>query len=104
MNVNDIKNTKIRTESIPISTVIVDDKNAIKISKSREIGYPYYNECDVREFKMYPINGVYDGILKATPKGFHFDAKLLPKVIEGMLEMYKDIYGVDYQYNTKEEK
>lgn len=83
------KNEKI--ESTMVRDIVIDDKNHIGISRSTRGDAPVC--CDIRLFKLIPINGVYDEKFKATPKGIHFTLDRLPDVICGLIDLYEDEYG-----------
>jgi hypothetical protein len=85
--------------STPIKVIKIDDKNSIRICKTfRENDSDV--KGDIRLFKLFPIDGVYDEVEKATPKGVTFDLKLLPDIINGLNDLYKDTYGKDFDPNS----
>lgn len=92
------KNEKI--ESTMVRDIVVDNKNHICISRSTRGDAPVC--CDIRLFKLFPINGVYDETFKATPKGIHFTLDRLPDVICSLIDLYEDEYGTAFDKSEAE--
>lgn len=85
---------KSKIESTIIRDITITEKSHIHVSRSvRDGATPC---CDIRLFNLIPINGNYDGTLKATPKGLHFTIDRLPDVICALIDFYEDEYGIEF--------
>lgn len=85
---------KEKIRSSIIRDIEITNKESIRVSRStRENESPC---CDIRLFKLIPIEGQYDGKLKATPKGLHFTMDRLPDVICALIDLYEQEYGIPF--------
>lgn len=76
----------------------LDDKNSVRVSKTQREGEGAM--CiDIRRFRMYPINGHYDGNMKATPKGVAIPLEKLPQIICALYDIYEEEFGKPFDRN-----
>ena len=91
---------KEKIQSSIVRDITITNKEHIHVSRSvRENETPC---CDIRLFKLIPIEGQYDGKLKATPKGLHFTMDRLPDVICALIDLYEDEYGIPFDKSEAE--
>lgn len=94
----DSKKSKI--QSTMVRDIVIDKDNHICVSRSVRGDEPVC--CDIRLFKLIPINGIYDGTIKATSRGIHFTLDRLPDVLCALTDLYQDEYGVAFDKNEAE--
>ena len=95
-----MNNERAKIKSTMIRDICIDKNRHICVSKSTRGDEPAC--CDIRLFKLIPINGVYDGNIKATPSGVHFTLDRLPDVLCALVDLYRDEYGIEFDKNEAE--
>lgn len=93
---NNTKPNKVNKGKIKVIEMVreisIDDKSSVRVSKTMREGENVL--CvDLRKFHLYPIDGHYDDVMKATPNGVTVTLDKLPAMMCALWDIYLEEFG-----------